>query len=162
MYDMQTYKLAEVLGKQCREKKIVLVTAESCTGGLIGQAITSVPGSSDWFDCGFITYSNKSKIKCLKVKEETIKEYGAVSQETANEMATGALKQSEGNISISITGIAGPSGECKTKPIGTVFFSIATSKEIILEHRAVFIGNREEIRTNALLFSLNQLLTLTL
>ena len=162
MFSKETYKLAQELGKQCRDKKIVLVTAESCTGGLLGQVITSTPGSSNWFDCGFISYSNESKIKCLKVQEETIKEYGAVSQETANEMAIGALKQSEGNISISITGIAGPSGGSKAKPVGTVFFSIATTKEIILEHRAELRGNREEIRTNALLFSLNQLLTLTL
>jgi len=162
MFDKETYKLAEVLGRQCLDKKIVLVTSESCTGGLLGQVITSAPGSSSWFDCGFITYSNKSKIECLGVNKETISRFGAVSQETANEMAIGALKKSEGNISISITGIAGPSGGSKTKPIGTVFFSIVTKNEIILEHRAKLIGNREEIRTNALLFSLNQLLTLTL
>ncbi len=155
-------KLVQTLGRQCLNKKIILVTAESCTGGLLAESITSVTGSSQWFDRGYITYSNQSKIDCLDVLSDTISQAGAVSQETANQMALGAIHNSKGNMSISITGLAGPTGGTKIKPIGTIFFSIAQNKNIILEHQAEFKGNRLTIRKKALLFALNQLLMLTL
>ena len=122
MHSVDIYKLSEILGKQCLTNNYVLVTAESCTGGLLGQSITAISGSSKWFDRGFITYSNASKIDSLNVNPETLNNHGAVSQETANEMAIGALSKGSGNLSISITGIAGPEGGSKIKPVGTVFF----------------------------------------
>lgn len=118
MHSEEIYTLAEVLGKQCLENNFVLVTAESCTGGLIAQTITDIPGSSNWFERGFVTYSNQSKIDCLKVNADTLKVYGAVSQEVANEMAVGALSMGIGNLSISITGIAGPDGGLRIKACG--------------------------------------------
>ena len=124
--------------------------------------LTNIPGSSTWFDRGFITYSNQSKVDCVEVKKGTINKYGAVSQQTANEMALGAINNSQGNLGLSITGIAGPSGGSKMKPVGTVFFAIAKKENVILEHQAFFDGNRVDIREKALLFALNQLLALTL
>ena len=162
MHSEEIYTLAEVLGKQCLENNFVLVTAESCTGGLIAQTITDIPGSSNWFERGFVTYSNQSKIDCLKVNADTLKVYGAVSQEVANEMAVGALSMGIGNLSISITGIAGPDGGSESKPVGSVFFAASHHKKIIVGHRADFIGDRSTIRRKALLFSLNTLLKLTL
>ena len=111
---------------------------------------------------GAITYSNNSKIDSLRVRRETLENFGAVSQEIANEMSAGALENSEANLSISITGIAGPEGGTLDKPIGTVFFSIATIDNIILEHKADFKGSRDEIRKESVLFALNKLLNLTL
>ena len=136
--------------------------ASSCTGGLLAGKLTNIAGSSTWFDRGFITYSNQSKIDCVGVMKSTIQKYGAVSQQTANEMALGGIHNSQGNIGLSITGIAGPSGGSKLKPVGTIFFSIAKKQDVIFEHRAFFDGNREDIREKALLFALNQLLALTL
>ncbi len=162
MHSVDIYKLSEILGKQCLTNNYVLVTAESCTGGLLGQSITAISGSSKWFDRGFITYSNASKIDSLNVNPETLNNHGAVSQETANEMAIGALSKGSGNLSISITGIAGPEGGSKIKPVGTVFFAVSHKKNIIFSHHAVFNGDRSMIRNKALLFALNTLLTLTL
>ena len=108
-------------------KKIILASAESCTGGMLSTAITDIPGSSKVFECGFVTYSNLSKIRILGVREETLKTFGAVSEEVAAEMAVGALYNSKANLAISITGIAGPGGTI-TKPEGMVCFSIAFDK----------------------------------
>ena len=115
-----------------------------------------------WFDRGFVTYSNNSKIDSLGVQRETLENFGAVSQEVANEMSTGALKNSEANLGISITGIAGPEGGSLTKPVGTVYFSIANQEKVILEHKSDFDGSRETIRKESVLFVLNKLLNLTL
>ena len=101
--------LTRVLGDKFLKKKLVLTTVESCTGGLLAAEITNIPGSSLWFDRGFVSYSNQSKIDCVGVKQLTLEKFGAVSQQIANEMALGAVENSEGNIGLSITGIAGPS-----------------------------------------------------
>ena len=154
--------LTEALGEKLLFHKMILTTVESCTGGLLSAQITNTPGSSNWFDRGFITYSNQSKIDCVKVKKNTIEKFGAVSQQTADEMALGAINNSQGNIALSITGIAGPKGGSQLKPIGTIFFGIAKKENIIFQQKAFFKGNREEIREKAVLFALNQLLTLTL
>mgnify|MGYP001167999580 CR=1 FL=1 len=154
--------LTEALGEKLIVRKMILTTVESCTGGLFSAQITNTPGSSIWFDRGFITYSNQSKIDCVKVKKNTIEKFGAVSQQTADEMALGAINNSQGNIALSITGIAGPKGGSQLKPIGTIFFGIAKKENIIFQQKAFFEGNREEIREKAVLFALNQLLTLTL
>jgi len=162
MQSKDVMNLTRVLGEKFLIQNIILTTVESCTGGLLAAQLTNIPGSSAWFDRGFITYSNQSKVDCVKVKKGTINKYGAVSQQTANEMALGAINNSQGNLGLSITGIAGPSGGSKMKPVGTVFFAIAKKENVIFEHQAFFDGNRVNIREKALLFALNQLLALTL
>jgi nicotinamide-nucleotide amidase len=129
---------------------------------MICSALTQISGSSQWFSQGFITYSNQSKIDLLGVKENSLTSFGAVSQQVANEMAVGALQKGDGTLSLSITGIAGPSGGSKSKPVGTVFFSVCNKRRVLLEHKANFKGSRQEIRGKGLLFALNSLLKLTL
>ena len=162
MLSREYTNLIQKLASQCLGRDILIVTAESCTGGLLSSLFTQEAGSSKWFDRGFVTYSNNSKIDSLGVREETLGNFGAVSQEIANEMSTGALKNSEANLGISITGIAGPGGGSLAKPVGTVYFSIANQKKVILEHKADFLGSRETIRKESVLFVLNKLLNLTL
>ena len=162
MLSREYTNLIQKLASQCLGRDILIVTAESCTGGLLSSLFTQEAGSSKWFDRGFVTYSNNSKIDSLGVREETLGNFGAVSQEIANEMSTGALKNSEANLGISITGIAGPGGGSLAKPVGTVYFSIANQKKVILEHKADFKGSRETIRKESVLFVLNKLLNLTL
>ena len=161
MLSREYTNLIQKLASQCLVRDILIVTAESCTGGLLSSLFTQEAGSSKWFDRGFVTYSNNSKIDSLGVREETLGNFGAVSQEIANEMSTGALKNSEANLGISITGIAGPGGGSLAKPVGTVYFSIANQKKVILEHKADFLGSRETIRKESVLFVLNKLLNLT-
>ena len=162
MFSRELKNLIQKLARQCLESDISLVTAESCTGGLLSSLLTQEAGSSRWFDRGFVTYSNNSKIDSLGVQRETLENFGAVSQEVANEMSKGALKNSEANLGISITGIAGPEGGSLAKPVGTVYFSIAGKKEVILEHKSDFKGSRDAIRKESVLFVLNKLLNLTL
>lgn len=139
------------LGHALQKHGYKLALAESCTGGMASAAITEIAGSSEWFDRGFITYSNASKQDLLKVSSNTIATYGAVSEETAKEMALGALNHSLADIAASITGIAGPSGGSTEKPVGTVCFAWSTKvghSTTITEH---FIGNRQEIRHQAVI-----------
>jgi nicotinamide-nucleotide amidase len=150
------------LGNALTKKKFRIALAESCTGGLVCQHLTNIPGSSVWFDRGFVTYSNESKIELLKVSQDTLLKFGAVSQEVASEMALGALNESHAQIALSITGIAGPSGGSIEKPVGTVFFAIAHQNKIIFNASKVFPGSRENIRESSCLFALNQVLALTL
>jgi nicotinamide-nucleotide amidase len=126
-------------------KHLTIATAESCTGGLIANKITDVPGSSNYFIKGYVTYSNESKIKDLGVKESTIKKYGAVSKETALEMALGVRKKAHTNIAISTTGIAGPTGGTKEKPVGLVWFGLATPEGVFTTKRN-FLGERTFIK----------------
>ena len=142
MFSREHKNLTQKLARQCLEREISLVTAESCTGGLLSSLLTQEAGSSRWFDRGFVTYSNNSKIDSLGVQRETLENFGAVSQEVANEMSKGALKNSEANLGISITGIAGPEGGSLAKPVGTVYFSIANKKKVILEYKSDFKGSR--------------------
>ena len=162
MLSKENTNLIQRLARQCLKRDISLVTAESCTGGLLSSLLTQEAGSSKWFDRGFVTYSNNSKIDSLGVQGETLENFGAVSQEVANEMSTGALKNSEANLGISITGIAGPEGGSLIKPVGTVYFSIANQEKVILEHKSDFKGSRETIRKESVFFVLNKLLNLTL
>lgn len=130
-----------------KETNNILCTAESCTGGLIGGRITDLSGSSSVFDCGFITYSNEAKMKLIGVKEETLINHGAVSQQTAFEMAVGALEQSAmASISIAVTGIAGPNGGSADKPVGLVWFGMAFGNRVHVE-KQIFEGDREYVRT---------------
>ncbi|MCK5719098.1 MAG: CinA family protein, partial [Thiomargarita sp.] len=116
MTELEQY--ANSLGQLLREKAWRLVTAESCTGGWIAQTVTSVNGSSDWFDCGFVSYSNTSKQALLGVKTETLEQYGAVSKPVVLEMVQGAISQSQTQVGIAISGIAGPGGGTEDKPVG--------------------------------------------
>lgn len=150
------------LGNALTKKKFRIALAESCTGGLVCQHLTNIPGSSFWFDRGFVTYSNESKIELLKVSQDTLLKFGAVSKEVASEMALGALNESHAQIALSITGIAGPSGGSIEKPVGTIFFAIAYQNKIIFNASKVFPGSRENIRESSCLFALNQVLALTL
>jgi len=109
----------------CRERHLKVVTAESCTGGLIAAALTEVPGSSSVLDGGFVTYSNEAKHAMVGVPEDTIKDHGAVSQQTAEAMAAGALSHSRADLAVAVTGIAGPGGATATKPVGLVHLAAA-------------------------------------
>ena len=135
-------------------KKTILASAESCTGGMLSTAITDIPGSSTVFECGFVTYSNLSKMRVLGVREETLKTFGAVSEEVAAEMAIGALNNSKANFAISITGVAGPGGTI-TKPEGMVCFSIAFDKNTKFNETKNFgpLG-RSLVRQKATLYGL--------
>ena len=141
--------------------EVVIASAESCTGGMLSSTITEIPGSSAIFDCGFVTYSNISKMTLLSVNENTLNHHGAVSEEVAGEMAIGAINNSQANLAISITGIAGPGGST-TKPEGMVCFSIAINNEIKLTETKNWgpLG-RDRIRQTATLHGL-QLLSRTL
>ena len=151
------FKIAKEVFELASQKNRVIASAESCTGGLLSSAITGVPGSSLIFECGFVTYSNFSKMKLLNVNQLTLESFGAVSEEVAAEMAIGALKNSKANIAISITGIAGPGGS-DTKPEGMVCFSVAFEKDIKLTKTKQFgpLG-RDIVREKATIYGLNLL-----
>jgi competence/damage-inducible protein CinA C-terminal domain len=138
-------------------KKVVITSAESCTAGMLSSAITDIPGSSEIFECGFVTYSNISKIKLLSVNKNTLDCFGAVSEEVAGEMALGALNNSTASLAIAITGIAGPSSS-NLKPEGMVCFSIATKNKIRLtETRNWGALGRDKVRKSATLHGLRLL-----
>ena len=162
MFSEEIPILSRNLGLQCQNHSIKLATAESCTGGLLSSAITACDGSSKWFERGFVTYSNEAKMSLLNVDQNLFEKFGAVSSQVAQQMAIGAIRNSYADISISITGIAGPSGGSLEKPVGTVYFACADKNKIIFEHKSELMGSRHEIREKAVLFSLNTLLKLTL
>ena len=156
MADLTT--LATELGAALKGRAYMLALAESCTGGMVAQTVTSLAGSSAWFDRGFVTYSNQSKIDMLGVLAQTLETFGAVSEEIATEMALGALKHSQAHIAGSITGIAGPEGGTVDKPIGTVCFAWAETNKPTTFTTKKFDGNREEIRQQATAFLMQQLI----
>lgn len=137
--------LEESVVKLLKEKKYTITTAESCTGGLIASTIVNVPGSSDVFGQGFVTYSNKAKKKMLGVKKTTLEKYGAVSEQVAKEMAKGARKEAKAGIAVAVTGIAGPGGGTEEKPVGLVYIACATESKVIVR-KFDFNGNRNKIR----------------
>lgn len=129
-----------------RKKQWRIVTAESCTGGLISQIITNEAGSSEFLDCGFVTYSNEAKIQHLDVHPKTLIDYGAVSRVTAEEMAIGALKNApNAQISVSVTGVAGPGGGTEEKPVGLVYIAVAHASQVKSE-KCNFNGDRQSVR----------------
>jgi nicotinamide-nucleotide amidase len=152
--------LAERLGAQLKAHRALLVTAESCTGGWVAQAVTSVAGSSDWFERGFVTYSDESKQQMLGVRPETLARYGAVSEETAREMARGALERSRGTVALAITGIAGPAGGSAAKPVGTVCFAWAGKDLAASAETRRFAGDREAVRRQSVEYALERILEL--
>ncbi len=141
----RTLQLAENVVKVMTIRAKTLVTVESCTGGLIAAAITEIPGASDIFDCGLVTYSNRVKSDLVKVRPETLEEYGAVSPQTAREMMKGGLVLSNADFGVSVTGIAGPGGGSENKPVGLVYIACGDHDKVIVEENR-FTGTREEIR----------------
>ncbi len=137
--------LNEIYSLLC-EKKITVATAESCTGGMIGASLTSVPGISEYYGYGFVTYSNEAKTRLIGVKTETLEAFGAVSSNTAIEMAEGALNVSGADIAVSVTGIAGPGGGTLLKPVGLVYVGCATKNGKRFFEKLNLGGTRDEIR----------------
>lgn len=137
--------IAQALGERLRKNGAMLVTAESCTGGGVAQAVTAIAGSSEWFERGFVAYSNAAKQELLGVARETLEVHGAVSEQTARELARGALERSHGTISVAVTGVAGPTGGSAAKPVGFVCFAWATRDRMRSESRR-FSGDREAVR----------------
>jgi nicotinamide-nucleotide amidase len=152
--------LAERVGRNLKTHSQILVTAESCTGGWVAQAVTAIAGSSAWFERGFVTYSNEAKQELLGVRAETLAAHGAVSEETAREMAEGALRKSRGTVSLSITGVAGPAGGSRDKPVGTVCFGWATKGRPARTETRVFSGEREAVRRQSVIHALEGVLEL--
>lgn len=143
-------KLVEVIGLELRQRGLKLATAESCTGGGLGYWITHLSGSSDWYERGFITYSNAAKIEMLGVNPLTLETNGAVSEQAAREMAEGALQHSTADWSIAVTGIAGPTGGSSQKPVGTVWIAWARRNFTTEVEINIFSGDRENIRSSAI------------
>lgn len=145
------------LSKALQQRGWMLATAESCTGGLIAAACTDLPGSSAWFDRGFVTYSNAAKKEMLGVPAELIEQYGAVSEEVVKAMAQGAIERSNAQASIAVSGVAGPSGGTNEKPVGTVWIAWYMKAHQVHAHLHQFQGDRASIRQQAALQAVRQL-----
>ena len=152
-------ELAQKVGEALKARGLMLVTAESCTGGWAAMALTAIAGSSDWFERGYVVYSNAAKREELGVSEDTLTRHGAVSEETAREMAAGALNNGRGQVALAITGVAGPSGGSRDKPVGTVCFAWARGGKISSETRRLD-GDRESVRRQSVLHALQGVLEL--
>ena len=157
---MSSNKLQNI-AKKFIDQNFLLSVAESCTGGLLAKKITDESGSSAWFDCGFITYSNESKIRMLGVNKEAIEKFGAVSLEIAQEMAIGVQKNSRAIFSISVTGIAGPNGGSPEKPVGTVHVCFAFKGSVLKDYKLQLSGERSSIREQTVSFIIEELDKLT-
>lgn len=150
--------LAALVGTRLKSRGFLLATAESCTGGWVAQAVTAIAGSSEWFDRGFVTYSNEAKREMLGVPGGTLVQFGAVSEETAREMAAGALEHSRAHVALSITGVAGPTGGTPAKPVGMVCFGWALQGRAADSVTRHFAGDREAVRRESVIFALQGVL----
>ena len=155
--DDELYALAAALGQAALGRDVRVATAESCTGGLVAAAITAVAGSSDWFDRGFVTYSNAAKVDLLAVPSATLARFGAVSTETALAMAEGALRGGGAQWAVAVTGVAGPSGGTASKPVGTVCFAWA-GPGVTETLRTQLQGDRAGVRSESVHIALKGLL----
>jgi nicotinamide-nucleotide amidase len=158
--DEELHQLASELGETLSARGWMLATAESCTGGWVGQLLTSLPGSSQWYERGFITYANAAKIEMLGVPAEVIDKYGAVSEETASAMAAGALAHSHAQATLAISGIAGPGGGTPQKPVGLVCYGWALEDGTVMSSTCRLDGDREEIRSRAVAAAMRGLIEL--
>jgi len=156
VYGYDGQDLAEVVGAALKERKKTLAVAESCTGGLLGKLITDVPGSSDYFRCGWVTYSNEAKISELGIAPELIEEHGAVSEEVSRAMARAACRKAGADYAVAITGIAGPGGATEQKPVGLVYISLDCIDKSLCE-KHVFLHSRQIVRLRSALTALNML-----
>jgi nicotinamide-nucleotide amidase len=163
--DPELYELAERVGHKLRAADRRIVTAESCTGGWVAKALTDVPGSSQWFECGYVTYSNVAKSRDLGVAAGTLERFGAVSEQAVREMAEGALRVAGATVALAVSGIAGPDGGTAEKPVGTVWFCAAARQEraidIIAEEK-FFEGDRAFVRSSCVQHALRLILRLDL
>jgi len=163
--DAELYELATRVGHKLQAAERRLVTAESCTAGWVAKALTDVAGSSKWFECGYVTYSDAAKMRDLKVAAPTLDSFGAVSEQTVREMAEGALRVSAATVALAVSGIAGPDGGTPGKPVGTVWFCAAArsgaATDIIAEEK-LFSGDREFVRSRAVEHALRLILRLDL
>jgi len=163
--DSELYALAARLGARLHAAGRRLATAESCTAGWVAKAITDVPGSSQWFECGYVTYSDAAKIRDLGVRPATLSGFGAVSEETAREMALGLLRIPGVSVALAVTGIAGPDGGTPAKPVGTVWFCAAarTGRDLeVIAERQLFPGDRAGVRGHSVRHGLELLARLDL
>lgn len=149
-----TIQLSELL----KAHNLKLITIESCTGGGVAYALTSLPGSSTWFERGLVTYSNDAKKDLVGVSQNTLAKWGAVSEQTAYEMAEGGLSHSHADVSVAITGIAGPNGGMADKPVGLVWFAWAGKHFSTQTYQKIFTGDRQQIREQAIQISLEKLI----
>lgn len=157
MYPSEQLQLAEQVLVACRARGLRIATAESCTGGLIAGCLTAIAGSSDVFERGFVTYTNEAKAQMLDVPSKLFEEFGAVSDPVARAMAEGALANSDTQLAVSVTGVAGPGGGTLEKPVGLVHFALARKGgATIMEHR-VFDGDRTDVRIQTVTTALNLL-----
>ena len=152
--------LSAELGALLKRKNYFFTTAESCTGGWVGQSLTSVPGSSSWYGCGFITYSNIAKHQILDVSKDTLNSHGAVSQEVVEEMVDGALKKSKANLGVAISGIAGQGGGTSERTVGTVCLAWKLNDLPASSVTEVFEGSREEVRFKSVSKALKEAINL--
>jgi nicotinamide-nucleotide amidase len=153
--------LAERTGKELLRRNLRAVTAESCTGGLVAKLLTDVPGSSQWFDCGYVTYSNAAKQRDLSVDPEALRVFGAVSELTVTQMAMGALARSGAHRAVAISGVAGPDGGTPEHPVGDVWFALAMRTATATETRALrrqFSGDRDAVRRQSAAMALQFLM----
>ncbi|MGQ0652015.1 MAG: CinA family protein [Betaproteobacteria bacterium] len=150
--------LAQEVGAKLKAAGATLVTAESCTGGGVAEVVTSVAGSSNWFDRGFVTYTNAAKEELLGVQSATLQKHGAVSEEAAREMAHGALARSPASVAVSVTGIAGPGGAVPGKPVGTVCFAWARRGGAVASETRRFDGDRAAVRRQSVVHALQGVL----
>ncbi len=157
--DNIVHQLAIRAGNKLHEERLTLATAESCTGGLVAAAITDMPGSSGWFDRGFVTYSNQAKTEMIGVPADLIDKHGAVSEPVAKAMAEGTLRNSRAQVALSITGVAGPGGGTEAKPVGMVCFAWSNRLHTSVETQH-FKGDRDQVRTQAAVHALRGLLEL--
>jgi nicotinamide-nucleotide amidase len=158
MADAETQAAASVLLDLCKAKKLTLATAESCTGGLVAAALTDIAGSSAVVDRGFVTYTNEAKHQMLGVPSDTLNKFGAVSRETAEAMARGALAHANADIVVAITGIAGPGGGSPDKPVGLVHFAAASRGGRLVHHEQRFVDiGRAEVRRRSVMEALAML-----
>lgn len=160
MPDTQLYALAERIGRALEARGLMIATAESCTGGWIAEAITMVPGSSVWFERGFVTYTYISKREMLGVKPATLDKHGAVSEAVVREMVEGAIEHSHAQVAIAVSGVAGPSGGTAEKPVGTVCLGWAIKGGVLECTTKHFNGDREAIRRQTVIHALERMLEL--
>tara|TARA_X000001036_G_scaffold90025_1_gene82405 strand:+ start:25 stop:513 length:489 start_codon:yes stop_codon:yes gene_type:complete len=152
--------LSAELGALLQKKNMFFTSAESCTGGLLSQSIVSVPGSSGWFGCSFVTYSNISKHKILGVSKDSLKRFGAVSEEVVTEMVDGAVAESRADLGVAISGIAGPGGGSPDRPVGTVCIAWKLKDKQAIRSTFLFEGNRNEVRHKTVVKSLEEAIEL--
>lgn len=158
--DNELYAVAESMGRALKTRGATLTTAESCTGGWIGEVITMVSGSSDWYGYGFITYSNAAKRKVLNVSKETLEKHGAVSEATVLEMVDGALKVSGADFAVAVSGIAGPTGGSAQKPVGTVCIAWGAPEGARIAKTFRFDGDRAQVRRSSVIAALRTVIEL--